>query len=199
MRCDPLVIDGQAVGFVCGDRTPRKRCSVTGCSDWGPKLCDHPLEGRRKGATCSRPICAAHAQTTKIGDDTHDLCPAHATKTVRLVVSTAGYRFAGPDRFDVTRKTGGPAGAPFAPSWGLLNWGLAERAAGRNAEAWPTYRERYLEEMRVSYRTQRGAWDALLAKETQTLVCFCPDVAMCHRGVLLDVLVKLGAREDTRG
>jgi hypothetical protein len=199
MTCHPLAIDGKIVGVVCGVRERRKRCSIDGCTEWGPKLCDFPLEGKRKGATCSRRLCGKHAQTTAAGDDTHDLCPAHATKTVRLVVSTGGYRFAGPDRFDVTRKTGGPAGAPFAPSWGLLNWGLAERDAGRGEEAWPVYRERYREEMRASYVRRRSAWDALLARETATLVCFCPSPVGCHRSALADFLVKLGAKEGTRG
>jgi uncharacterized protein YeaO (DUF488 family) len=56
------------------------------------------------------------------------------------------------------------------------------------------YQVRYLAEMRRSYRTQRAAWDALLAREAVTLVCYCVDAARCHRRLLAAVILpKLGA------
>jgi hypothetical protein len=104
-----------------------------------------------------------------------------------------------PDRFDVTRKSGGPAGHPFAPSWDLLNWGLAERRAGRAEEAWPVYRDRYVEEMRVSWRRHRAAWDALLARERVVLVCYCADEERCHRSVLAGLLAAAVGRTYRSG
>lgn len=58
---------------------------------------------------------------------------------------------------------------------------------------WGLYRQAFLGEMRESYRTQRPAWDALLARESVTLVCYCTDPARCHRTVLASILAKLGA------
>ena len=58
---------------------------------------------------------------------------------------------------------------------------------------WALYVEAYTAEMRESYRTQRPAWTALLARESVTLVCYCTDTARCHRTVLASILAKLGA------
>lgn len=49
-----------------------------------------------------------------------------------LHVYSARISYRGPDRFDVTRKSGGEAGAPFAPSWSILKPALEAR---RKAEA----------------------------------------------------------------
>lgn len=115
-----------------------------------------------------------------------------------LVVSTASFRTATAHRFDITRKSGGEAGHPFAPSWQLLRWALGEIRAGRGEEAWPKYRRSFINEMRRSYVDRVDAWHALLARESVTLVCYCADVDRCHRGVLLELLVLLGAKEGTR-
>jgi uncharacterized protein YeaO (DUF488 family) len=109
---------------------------------------------------------------------------------VPLVVLTDRISSRDRDRFDVTRKSGGPAGHPFAPSWPLLSWGLAEMRAGRGDAAWPVYRDRYVEEMRVSWRRHRAAWDALLARERVVLVCYCVEETRCHRTVLAELLVR---------
>jgi uncharacterized protein YeaO (DUF488 family) len=58
---------------------------------------------------------------------------------------------------------------------------------------WALYVEAYRSEMRESYRTQRAAWDALLARESVTLVCYCTDAERCHRTLLAGILAKLGA------
>ena len=60
-------------------------------------------------------------------------------------------------------------------------------------DIWALYAQAYTLEMRESYRTQRPAWDALLARESVTLVCYCTDPARCHRTVLAGILAKLGA------
>jgi hypothetical protein len=145
---------------------------------------------------------------------------------VTLTVHTARVSYGGADRLDVTRKSAGPDGIAFAPSWAILRPALdalrcAEvmRAAAdvapfsgadpvryaegaeamrRAADAvrdstWALYVEAYRSEMRESYRTQRAAWDALLARESVTLVCYCTDAARCHRTLLAGILAKLGA------
>lgn len=58
---------------------------------------------------------------------------------------------------------------------------------------WALYVEAYTAEMRESYRTQRPAWTALLARESVTLVCYCTDPARCHRTLLAGIFAKLGA------
>jgi hypothetical protein len=112
-----------------------------------------------------------------------------------LRVYTARVTYAGPDRLDVT-KSAGPDGLPFAPS-GRILWPLiaARKLHGAAAveAAWPSYVEKYTAEMRASYREQRLAWDALLARAEVTLVCYCTDPAHCHRKLLAEILGKLGA------
>ena len=69
-------------------------------------------------------------------------------------------------------------------------------AAGIVREAtWALYREAYTMEMRESYRANRPAWDALLARESVTLVCYCTDPERCHRTLLAGILAKLGATD----
>lgn len=99
------------------------------------------------------------------------------------------------DLLDITRGTGGDAGAPFAPSWAILRPALAKlRQGGAVAEqGWAEYVPAYLGEMRASYRAHRPAWDALLARGRVVLGCHCRDRARCHRGLVAGILVKLGA------
>lgn len=113
-----------------------------------------------------------------------------------LTVHTARVSYRGPDRLDVTRKSAGPNGLPFAPSWRIL--GPMLRLRGDEGPlaigaAWPKYVADYTAEMRRSYVEQRPAWDRLLARPEVTLVCYCTDPAHCHRTVLAGLLVKLGA------
>ena len=134
---------------------------------------------------------------------------------MRLTVYTArlpnpkakieGYR--GPDAFNVTRRGGGAAADPFAPSDLLLDAGLAckrlakkKSAPGGATEearldfAWAWYRELYLEEMRASYRRNRPAWLALLGRGRVVLCCWCGTAHRCHRRPLAEVLVLIGKR-----
>lgn len=78
-------------------------------------------------------------------------------------------------------------GAPFAPSWAILG------AAKRGELAWREYAPRYVAEMRLSYRANRAAWDALVARERVVLTCYCVAPAECHRTLLAEILGKLGA------
>lgn len=140
-----------------------------------------------------------------------------------LRVYTARVSYDGPDRLDVTRqgadahrkRHGIPSpGEPFAPSWRILKPALAARrlasrmlehrpdgdlAEAREAaaklalESWERYVREYTAEMRASYQRRRRAWDALLARETVTLVCYCTDPARCHRSLLAGMLGSCGA------
>lgn len=111
-----------------------------------------------------------------------------------LLVYTARMGRRWPDGLPVTRKiVTHKDGLPFAPSAPLLDEFLAHRKAGREEDVWPEYVRRYTAEMRASYRDHRAAWDALLARESVTLLCFCPDPSRCHRGVLAGILGRCGA------
>ena len=61
----------------------------------------------------------------------------------------------------------------------------------------------YRGEMRESYRRHRPAWDALLARESAVVVCFCPrrepgagQRHTCHRHHLAAMLVACGAVDE---
>jgi hypothetical protein len=97
---------------------------------------------------------------------------------------------------DVTRKSGGERGHPFAPSWALLGPFLASRKAGNvlTDDDWERYSKAYTMEMRTSYRDNRAAWDALLLLPSVILTCYCGNHHRCHRTLLArDILPKLGA------
>ncbi len=114
-----------------------------------------------------------------------------------LRIYTARVSYGGPGRLDVTRKSAGPDGLPFAPSWGILSPALTKLATGKlTDEDWRGYSEQYTAQMRTSYRDQRAAWDALLAREHVVLVCYCTDAERCHRRVLAGILAKLGAVDE---
>lgn len=113
-----------------------------------------------------------------------------------LVVHTARFSSRDPDRLDTTRmgtwlaRKAGKCpgiGEAFAPSWALL------KAAKSGALKFGEYELRYLSEMRDSYRVNRAAWDAVLSRDRVVLVCYCRDPDECHRGLLADILAKLGA------
>lgn len=107
-----------------------------------------------------------------------------------------GYR--GPHGFNVTRRGGGAAADPFAPSDALLSAGLKAKRQAKKDEAalalvFEWYALLYREEMRESYRAHRRAWEELLHREHVVLLCYCGHHERCHRSELAEILVKLGA------
>lgn len=114
-----------------------------------------------------------------------------------LQIRTARINYGGPDRLDVTRKSGGPKGLPFAPSWGILSPVLTKLATGKlTDEDWRFYSEQYTAQMRASYRANPNPWGTLLARDRVVLVCYCTDAERCHRRVLAGILAKLGAIDE---
>lgn len=110
-----------------------------------------------------------------------------------LEVWTARISSKDPDRFDITRKSGGLSGVIFAPSWAILRPALDSMKAG-DAAAWSRYVPAYLEEMRESYKVKRAGWEGLLSRARVVLVCYCVDPLHCHRTLLgRDILPRLGA------
>lgn len=110
-----------------------------------------------------------------------------------LTVFTGRLSYRGPDRLDITAKTGarsrlgGVVGNTFAPTWDLVT-GYKRGRIGREE-----YVARYTQLMRESYRNYRSQWEELLSMERVVLVCHCPAGSFCHRLLLADLLVKCGA------
>jgi hypothetical protein len=112
MACTPLYQNGQRVGFICSRGRARTRPCVE-CGTPSTKLCDYPLEGKRKGKTCDRPLCDACAVTqpkvrhigtntdeltTSPPDDTFDLCPAHARHRITAELNQVTLSYATPPK-----------------------------------------------------------------------------------------------------
>ncbi len=132
-----------------------------------------------------------------------------------LIVHTARLSVRDPDALDVTRAgnerlrhaSKPTPGLAFAPSWAILKPALATiRARGPVATpeqreaaacAWVLYVAQYTSEMRHSYRTQRAAWDAVLARGRVVLCCVCGvtpgEELRCHRVLLAPMFVACGA------
>jgi uncharacterized protein YeaO (DUF488 family) len=111
-----------------------------------------------------------------------------------LQVFTARISSKDPDRLDISRKSG-KEGAFLAPSWSLLAPFLELRHHAALTQAdWDAYVEGFRKEMRQSYRENRKAWEALLARERVVLTCYCTNHNQCHRTLLRrDILPALGA------
>ena len=61
--------------------------------------------------------------------------------------------------------------------------------------AWQSYEPRYRQEMRDAYRRRPSAFQRVLAAESVTFVCYCSDPDRCHRKVLREIFVTLGAED----
>lgn len=116
------------------------------------------------------------------------------------MIRTSRIWYAGDDRLDITRGTGGSLGLVFAPSRVLLDWYkntrrslVMDHSLEKLDAAWKRYVECYQSEMRISYRTRRDRWERVLRMDRVVLCCYCPTADRCHRGLLADIFVKLGA------
>lgn len=98
---------------------------------------------------------------------------------------TAQYRYSGNDRFDITVK--GRENMEFAPTWDMV---LSHKNKTMSDEE---YTKIYKEMMRKSYVKNKNKWEKLLKRDEITLVCFCKKYNFCHRYILKDILVKMGA------
>ena len=168
--------------------------------------CSTSVESREDVAGCGVPASIAPTTSSSVKDawssGTHEhrvealLMPAKAS---RLTVLTAPLIYEDMDMLNITRKTGGRAGHPFAPSWDLVRPVVQARRAGdkqAEAEAWMHYVPAYYAEMERSYTRDRGPWLALLARERVVLACYCTAPTSgplrCHRVLLADILQRLG-------
>ena len=101
-----------------------------------------------------------------------------------LKIYTSQYRYSGENRLDITVKSGNKL---FAPTWDIV--GKVKKGLMTEEE----YTKEYYKLMRNSYKNNRSKWDELLNQNEVVLVCFCRKGSFCHRYILADMLVKLGA------
>jgi uncharacterized protein YeaO (DUF488 family) len=101
-----------------------------------------------------------------------------------LKVYTSRINYKGDGRLDITVKSGSKL---FAPTWGMV-WGIKNKTMTEEE-----YTKRYINLMRNSYTDHYDEWQELLNKEKVVLCCYCKKGDFCHRYILADILVKLGA------
>jgi len=92
-----------------------------------------------------------------------------------------------PDLLDITVKSAGPVGRVFAPTWQMV----MDHKKGIINDA--VYTSEYHARMLLSYNGNRDKWDWVLAQPRIVLGCYCRAGWFCHRILLAEYLVKLGA------
>lgn len=101
-----------------------------------------------------------------------------------MKIYTSQYNYKGKNRLDITVKTG--------PNWLAPTWDMVMGYKSGEITQ-DKYTELYYNKMRLSYTHLREYWNWLLKRNEIVLVCFCKAGDFCHRILLADILVKLGA------
>ena len=104
-----------------------------------------------------------------------------------MIVKTSNMSHKGPNRLDITVKSGDKV---FAPTRDMVKYLKADRLS------WESYEAMYHYRMRKSYREHRARWDEVLAMDEVVLVCYCETDDHCHRRLLAEYLVKCGAEVE---
>ena len=116
-----------------------------------------------------------------------------------MILRTASIQSRPKNLLDITRKTSGPEGKPFAPSPGILWPIIDKRHKGTlTPRDYAIYRTAYIKEMGRSFKANRAAWLELLNKDEVTLGCYChkpADACHCHRITLAWLLLQVGLSE----
>jgi uncharacterized protein YeaO (DUF488 family) len=108
------------------------------------------------------------------------------------------------DFLDITVKGQDPIGKVFAPTWDMVKTYIAKKkiidkmADGQEKrtlqfKAELEYQDVYHKLMLYSYDTHTDIWNEILARSSVTLGCFCRPEDFCHRLLLANYLVHLGA------
>lgn len=75
----------------------------------------------------------------------------------------------------------------FAPTWDMV-WDWKNRKITK-----AIYTEMYYKRMRESYVRNRARWNEILNMDVVVFKCYCDSDDFCHRFLLADIFVKLGA------
>lgn len=100
-----------------------------------------------------------------------------------LKVYTSTIQYLGPNRLDISVKSGYKA---FAPTWGMVH-GLKNGGLKKD-----TYAEQYRQLMHQSHVQNTDAWVDLLTRDEVVLCCYCSPGKFCHRRILAGILEKMG-------
>jgi len=100
-----------------------------------------------------------------------------------MILYTSQFRYSGPNRVDITYKTN----SPFSPDKQLVYDYKYHDMTQQE------YIDKYYSLMRLSYKNNRSSWEQLLTQTECVIVCYCKRNTFCHRYLLKDILVKLGA------
>lgn len=100
---------------------------------------------------------------------------------------TAQYRYPGPNRLDITVKGKDTLGRYFAPTWRMVQ----ELKQGKRTEE--EYIQQYHKHICKLFTERPNIIQTILNYDELVLVCFCPYKTFCHRLLLADYLVQLGA------
>lgn len=101
-----------------------------------------------------------------------------------IVRTSTVYNYFGPNKLDISIKSGDKA---FAPTWDMVN-GYKQGLLSINV-----YTELYINLMRESFRRNKKYWLELLNREELVVCCYCRPGQFCHRYLFVEILKKLGA------
>ncbi len=104
-----------------------------------------------------------------------------------LQVYTSRISYDGDDGLNITVKSANLEDRAFAPTWDIVMGHKNGKITDQE------YTDEYYRMMRMSYICNTSRWDELLCQERVVLLCYCPPTAFCHRKLLADILVSLGA------
>ena len=88
---------------------------------------------------------------------------------------------------DITIKGKDPLGKYFAPTWNIV---MDIKNGKINEEE---YTNLYHQQMMNSHKNNTDKWEEVLNKDEIVLICFCKAYGFCHRYLLTQYLVNLGA------
>lgn len=104
--------------------------------------------------------------------------------TIQISMAKKLNLFADPRFLDITVKSGDKA---FAPTWKMV---MASKEQSISDEE---YEKLYILMMRESHRKNKKRWDEVLSMDQIIFACYCKADSFCHRYLLKDIFVKLGA------
>lgn len=108
-----------------------------------------------------------------------------------LHFNTSSYRYSGICRCDITYKSTDKVGQLFAPTKQLVHQYKFNSMSNED------YTNQYYQLMRQSYRQNKEKWLTIInSDEHYVFVCYCKANTFCHRYLLKDILIKLGAIYD---
>ena len=116
-----------------------------------------------------------------------DIMSVKKERNDRLIVYTSQYRYSGERRLNITAKEGCNL---FRPGFEQV---MEYKYSEQNAAAREKFENYYHELMQQCYEDYKDGWERLLEADWVVLVCYCTPHTFCHRYLLAEYLVKLGA------